>query len=737
MRALYLRNIYSQRKNSENETAAIHLAIKLISFSLLFSALYARFDFAASAPAQARSLYSHIEPYCFRIPPMKISGRFIVLLFLAAAALPVTADVFGGSSWLRATGEDWAPRQTKVRALAEAAENGDTRAMRQLGLMSMKGQKVKKSARIAVQWWEKAADAGDAMSMMYLGDASARGLGCSKNASKAMKWYADAFSAMQEEDERLDCNPELPLVKRIRKLPLSVTLKWWKERCEAGDAHAMYYLGTLGKKKRDGELSEEDAASYLAQAAAAGHAKARKKLERQDARQAKSAEEEDCDSQSDEETEDVPEADNEQDEDTPVPEDGGKAAEISDSQRDAETTDAPEVDDGLNEAGVETEPGSGEKDTPADGDVSPEDKAEQADKKSNEQIIAEIKGMSSEDQFSHMERWMERNDLSSFKQSLDAGVSVDLSYDGLKRMCMEAADSWLNAQIVEELIKSNDLTSELTSNNGNPFSYDVTLLHAAAMNEKIEFVKELISRGAKVNEQTNFGETPLYLAALTGNRELVQMLLAAGAEDSLHTRIYSEQKERARAVLLHDVQNLDRFLNDRTSVVSPTGAYQTVAMMARSGAFPSDVSLYILEYLERSKREGDTYDVEMNNQLLRELNPPSYWLPVFITIAILAATGFGVFYYIRKKKARSEESADKNDEAIHPSPAEPFPPLPASMQQGADLKQYYICQPGGPATGPFPGAMVREAVHHRLYTPDTLAKSDENSEWVSVYQLFQ
>lgn len=620
--------------------------------------------------------------------------------------------------------------------------------MRQLGLMSMKGQKVKKSARIAVQWWEKAADAGDAMSMMYLGDASARGLGCSKNASKAMKWYADAFSAMQEEDERLDCNPELPLVKRIRKLPLSVTLKWWKERCEAGDAHAMYYLGTLGKKKRDGELSEEDAASYLAQAAAAGHAKARKKLERQDARQAKSAEEEDYDSLRDAETEDAPETD-EQDEDTLEPENGGKSAEGTDSQGVAETEDAPDVDDGLNEAGVETEPGSGEKDTPADGDVSPEDKAEQADKKSNEQIIAEIKGMSSGDQFSHMERWMERNDLSSFKQSLDAGVSVDLSYDGLKRMCTEAADSWLNAQIVEELIKSNDLTSELTSNNGNPFSYDVTLLHAAAMNEKIEFVKELISRGAKVNEQTNFGETPLYLAALTGNLELVQMLLAAGAEDSLHTPIYSEQKERARAVLLHDVQNLDRFLNDRTSVVSPTGAYKTVAMMARSGAFPNDVSLYILEYLGAQKRKSDSRPEDSQQELVSEVENAqqkpkevnirvrSLGLYIVIAVAIFAATGFGVFYYIRKKKARSEESADKNDEAIHQSPAEPFPPLPTHMQKGADMKQYYICQPGCPATGPFPGAMVREAVHHRLYTPDTLAKTDENSEWVSVYQLFQ
>lgn len=568
---------------------------------------------------------------------MKISGRFIVLLFLAAAALPVTADVFGGSSWLRATGEDWAPRQTGVRALAEAAENGDAKAMRQLGLMSMKGQKVKKSARIAVQWWEKAADAGDAVSMMYLGDASARGLGCSKNAPKAMKWYADAFSAMQEEDERLDCNPELPLVKRIRKLPLSVTLKWWKERCEAGDAHAMYYLGTLGKKKRDGELSEEDAASYLAQAAAAGHAKARKKLERQDARQAKSAEEETVDSQRDAETEDVPEADNEQDEDTLEPENGGKSAEISDSQRGAETADAPEVDDGLNEAGVETEPGCGEKDAPADGDVSSEDKAEQPD-------------------------------VSSDKTQTDSN---------------EAEGSAENH-------------SPTVATNG-----------ATGISAKIDAAYDRIRASQEATDQRQLRENAAWERVNHGVSK------AGKAYDALRGALALRGKAEEKAQM------------------GDTGGAKYYMRLAAESFEIAE------ENLERSKREGDTYDVEMYNQLLRELNPPSYGLPVFISIAIFAATGFGVFYYIRKKKARSEESADKNDEAIHQSPAEPFPPLPAHMQKGADMKQYYICQPGCPATGPFPGAMVREAVHHRLYTPDTLAKSDENPEWVSVYQLFQ
>ena len=568
---------------------------------------------------------------------MKISGRFIVLLFLAAAALPVTADVFGGSSWLRATGEDWAPRQTGVRALAEAAENGDAKAMRQLGLMSMKGQKVKKSARIAVQWWEKAADAGDAVSMMYLGDASARGLGCSKNAPKAMKWYADAFSAMQEEDERLDCNPELPLVKRIRKLPLSVTLKWWKERCEAGDAHAMYYLGTLGKKKRDGELSEEDAASYLAQAAAAGHAKARKKLERQDARQAKSAEEETVDSQRDAETEDVPEADNEQDEDTLEPENGGKSAEISDSQRGAETADAPEVDDGLNEAGVETEPGCGEKDAPADGDVSSEDKAEQPD-------------------------------VSSDKTQTDSN---------------EAEGSAENH-------------SPTVATNG-----------ATGISAKIDAAYDRIRASQEATDQRQLRENAAWERVNHGVSK------AGKAYDALRGALALRGKAEEKAQM------------------GDTGGAKYYMRLAAESFEIAE------ENLERSKREGDTYDVEMYNQLLRELNPPSYGLPVFISIAIFAATGFGVFYYIRKKKARSEESADKNDEAIHQSPAEPFPPLPAHMQKGADMKQYYICQPGCPATGPFPGAMVREAVHHRLYTPDTLAKTDENPEWVSVYQLFQ
>lgn len=62
--------------------------------------------------------------------------------------------------------------------------------------------------------------------------------------------------------------------------------------------------------------------------------------------------------------------------------------------------------------------------------------------------------------------------------------------------------------------------------------------------------------------------------------------------------------------------------------------------------------------LERSRREGNTYDIEMYNQLFREQEPSSSKFPVFIPIAILSAVGCGVFYYVRRKKVSRRKKGE-------------------------------------------------------------------------------
>ena len=208
----------------------------------------------------------------------------IIVSFTATVAegiTAITASVFSGGSWLRANDDNWSAGKSKstIRQLAEEAQRGDVDAMRLLGIMSMKGQKVKKSARIAIQWWKKAADRGDGRSMMYLGDVYSSGNGVHKDEQQALKYYENALKSAGKEGEEAADDDNI-VIKRIKKLPLDTTITWWKKRCSRGDEHAMYYLGTLKKKSREGILDDETAADFLIQAAISGHPKAIKKIEK-------------------------------------------------------------------------------------------------------------------------------------------------------------------------------------------------------------------------------------------------------------------------------------------------------------------------------------------------------------------------------------------------------------------------------------------------------------------------
>ena len=52
----------------------------------------------------------------------------------------------------------------------------------------------------------------------------------------------------------------------------------------------------------------------------------------------------------------------------------------------------------------------------------------------------------------------------------------------------------------------------------------------ASKNGQVEVVKKLIQAGGDVNEQTEYGSTPLLLASWFGHVEVITALLAAGAD---------------------------------------------------------------------------------------------------------------------------------------------------------------------------------------------------------------
>lgn len=199
-------------------------------------------------------------------------SRVILGTFFSLACILTTNNACA-ISWLRG-GEEWVikKRPSDIRLLAERAQDGDVEAMRTLGLMSIKGIKVKQSTKIALQWWRKAAQEDDVLSIMYIGDVYRTGKLGRKNYDEAMQYYVKAYNIASESSGHKE-NKRL-ITERIQKLPLDTSLSWWKSQCKRNNEEAMYYLASLKKKQRKNYLSDEDAADYMVQAALRGHPKA-------------------------------------------------------------------------------------------------------------------------------------------------------------------------------------------------------------------------------------------------------------------------------------------------------------------------------------------------------------------------------------------------------------------------------------------------------------------------------
>src|SRR5688572_23199519 len=58
----------------------------------------------------------------------------------------------------------------------------------------------------------------------------------------------------------------------------------------------------------------------------------------------------------------------------------------------------------------------------------------------------------------------------------------------------------------------------------------MTALHWAAQHDDLETAKLLVAGGANVKAENRYGVTPLTLACMNGNTELVELLLASGAD---------------------------------------------------------------------------------------------------------------------------------------------------------------------------------------------------------------
>lgn len=181
---------------------------------------------------------------------MKFDMKSVSMSLLASCTLGLCfgASVYAyGDSWEDDTPtvryDDSVYRAMKASKLYKLALDGDVAAMRILGQKLITGNGVKKDVRNGVKWIRKAAEEeSDPAAMYMLGQMYEKGKGVSKNERQAVEWYVNAY---EEDYQKADA--------KIMQFSPSYALDWWKEQASSNKEAALklivcYATGADGVK---------------------------------------------------------------------------------------------------------------------------------------------------------------------------------------------------------------------------------------------------------------------------------------------------------------------------------------------------------------------------------------------------------------------------------------------------------------------------------------------------------
>lgn len=129
-----------------------------------------------------------------------------------------------------------------IAQLQRSAENGDAKAMAELGKCYYLGKGVEESGDKAFQWLSNAADGGNANAFYWLGACYQYGFGTAKDPAKAVELYTKGADLGDHESMN---SLGVCLKRGIGILQnLDRALYWYNKAAELGDAYAMNNLGT-------------------------------------------------------------------------------------------------------------------------------------------------------------------------------------------------------------------------------------------------------------------------------------------------------------------------------------------------------------------------------------------------------------------------------------------------------------------------------------------------------------
>lgn len=128
--------------------------------------------------------------------------------------------------------------------------------------------------------------------------------------------------------------------------------------------------------------------------------------------------------------------------------------------------------------------------------------------------------------------WAASNSLPNAKILVENGAKANIAANDGMTPFLQATLGVSSGKVpigLCELLRKNgaNVNAALTRKNASGW----TALHYAVVNNDANLVKYLIKHGAKVNKFTAEGSSPLFLAKLSDNQEIIKILRNAGAKD--------------------------------------------------------------------------------------------------------------------------------------------------------------------------------------------------------------
>jgi TPR repeat protein len=130
-----------------------------------------------------------------------------------------------------------------VKWFRKAADQGDAKAQPNLGFMYDNGRGVPQDYTEAAKWWGLAADQGEAKAQNDLGSMYAKGQGVPQSSAEAVKWYRLAADQGYA-GAQFNLGFEYYKGQGVRQ-DYAEAAKWWRLAADQGYADAQFNLGAL------------------------------------------------------------------------------------------------------------------------------------------------------------------------------------------------------------------------------------------------------------------------------------------------------------------------------------------------------------------------------------------------------------------------------------------------------------------------------------------------------------